>query len=53
MLDELTVPNYIPGYICNFRIKDNPTYWITTEQVEQYIEDADRKSIPIDWLDKN
>lgn len=53
MLNQLWVKNFIAGYILNFRIKDNPTYWIPTEEVEQYIDEADRKSIPIDWLSDN
>lgn len=53
MLNNLTVDNFIPGYILNFRRDGNPTYWIHTEIAEQYIWEADRKSIPLAFLEDN
>ena len=54
MLNNLPVDNFIPWYILNFRRDNNPTYWIHTETAEQYIGEADRKSIPVKpFLDEN
>ena len=53
MMLNVTANWTVPIYVFNFRGNINETYFATTEQVAEYIENADRKSIPIDWLREN
>lgn len=51
MMLDVEVPNIFKGYIINFR-KNQNTYFITAEQMLDFIFKADRKSIPESYCEK-
>jgi len=51
-LSEILYPNIRPRFIFNFRDREK-TYMISARKIKKFIQETDRKSIPIDWCQEN